>query len=284
MSLSIAIIGYGVVGRACHKAFEYNADAVIVDPLHSRSTMRDVAAVEPALVFVAVNAPTLENGDVDASNVYTVFQQLTDIGCTVPVVLKTTLPPSIIDDLYNIFALDLRFNKDGPLRFIYSPEFLREAEWAQDALYQPSMLLAGDYSDCQEVKRIYDRHSHATINQYRFVDYKEAAFIKYAINSFLALKVVFFNQLQQVYEDTYDSDSRLIWSEVVTSIKADPRMGISHMDVPGDDGKYGYGGSCFPKDVKAFLKEDKMDRLTLLKEAELVNTKIRMVGKLDHDK
>ena len=55
-------------------------------------------------------------------------------------------------------------------------------------------------------------------------------------------------------------------------------MGDSHMQVPGNDDRFGYGGNCFPKDVKAFLGIDHEGRLTVLKEAEIANTKIRLTG------
>jgi UDP-glucose 6-dehydrogenase len=53
------------------------------------------------------------------------------------------------------------------------------------------------------------------------------------------------------------------------------------MDVPGPDGNYGYGGNCFPKDIKALIGFDKENRLTMMKEVELANTKIRLIGKTD---
>ena len=96
---------------------------------------------------------------------------------------------------------------------------------------------------------------------------KTAAYAKYAINSFLATKVVFFNQLQDMFgEDGFN--------ELTKIISMDQRIGESHMMVPGPDGKYGFGGMCFPKDTSAFVKSGR-GKLTLLERVREINKEIR---------
>ena len=102
----------------------------------------------------------------------------------------------------------------------------------------------------------------------------EAAFIKYAINSFLATKVTFFNQL---YDAAMELDAS--FNNIISGLEMDARLGKSHMRVPGYDGKMGFGGACFPKDVSAFVKEFK--GFTLLEEVVKINNDYRSQYDLD---
>jgi UDPglucose 6-dehydrogenase len=282
MLKTTAFIGYGFVGKACHKAFENNTEAIIIDPKYSEITIADLPNYDCKLAFVSIFAPTLDDGSVDASVIYSIFQQLTDIKYAGLVVLKSTLPPDIVDDLYIKFGSDSAMMKEGPLRYIYSPEFLREATWEKDAIEQNFMITAGNFHDCAELKDLYKKHS--SIPAYcRFfqVDYKEASLAKYAINSFLATKVAFMNQIYRLYMGAYGIDRPIhpeTWKLFTDMIAADMRVGQSHLQVPGPDGQFGYGGTCFPKDVKAFIGYDKNNRLTILREVEQANTIIRLTG------
>jgi UDPglucose 6-dehydrogenase len=266
---SVGYIGYGFVGKACHEAFKHNASAIIVDPKYSTTTIKDLIREQPRLTFVSINAPTLENGKVDASVIYNIFRELADFTHKGIVVLKSTLTPDIVEDLNQEFG--------KKIRYVYSPEFLREAHWAQDAVTPPMVIMAGDFADCKELEEIYDNHSHIKLTRFVMLDYKEAALVKYTINSYLAAKVVFMNQIYQLYTDMYSAVPMAIsWDEFTEVLSLDSRVGASHLKVPGNGGTFGYGGSCFPKDVKALLEFDKNKRLSVLAEAEQANTKLRI--------
>jgi len=195
------------------------------------------------------------------------------------------LPPNIVHDLFVKFGCDPLLNKVGPLRYVYSPEFLREATWELDAVNMNFMILAGNYQDCKELEKIYVYHSSIPpYCKFHYADYREASLAKYAINTFLATKVSFMNQIYQLYVDTYELDHPPLpetWKFFTNILSDDKRFGGSHMQVPGPDGNYGYGGSCFPKDVKALIGFDKHERLSILREVELANTKIRLQGFVD---
>ena len=104
-------------------------------------------------------------------------------------------------------------------------------------------------------------------------DLKTAAFIKYSINTFLASKVIFFNELHSIYEKINTSDS---WESVINIISRDKRIGDSHMNVPGHDGRKGFGGACFPKDSLALAKfADSKDIDRNSKNCNKTNNKIR---------
>jgi UDPglucose 6-dehydrogenase len=274
--LTLGIIGHGFVGKAMHKAFEHNADVIIVDPKESDMTVERLANHEPDAIFVCLPAPTLDDGSVDAALIYDVFARLSAKKYTGLVVVKSTLPPDIVQDLFDSFCV----KQDGvsALRYIYSPEFLRESMWEYDSLHPGRLIFAGNYTDCRQLEQIYRRHSHImTGTRYMFTDYKTASFLKYSINSFLATKVVFMNQLKALYEDINNGPSQPeTWESFTEMMTTDHRIGSSHMSVPGSDGKYGYGGTCFPKDVKAMNGFDANGRMTVAREAELANTQIRL--------
>ncbi len=270
----IAYIGYGFVGRACHKQFEHNAESIIIDPKYTDNKVIDLHLTNPELVFVSINCPTLEDGTVDANDVYTVFLELSQIEYAGIVVLKSTLPPKIVQDLSMAFP---------SLNYVYSPEFLRQEFWEFDCISPDQIILAGNETDCRILEKLYIQHSNVLLADTRFTimnSYSQASLIKYTINAYLASKVVFVNQIHDLFHDMNSpvGPDDASWHNFADILSQDSRIGYSHMQVPGNDKQYGYGGACFPKDIKAMLKFDKNQRLTMLQETEIVNTKIRLKG------
>lgn len=266
--LNVGIIGYGFVGKSMEKVFEHNAEFFIVDPKYTKLQIKDLVE-KTKLIFVCLPAPTGENNIVDYSLISNVFTELSALEYSGIVVVKSTLPPDAVENL-SIYGL----------RYIYSPEFLREKTWEEDAVNPQLVILAGNFVDCEELEEIYYRHSQIVDKSrpvFKKLDYKEASLAKYAINTFLAAKVTFMNQLYQLYSDTYGKepmpDDWVYFTEVIS---LDTRIGNTHMIVPGNDGKFGYGGTCFPKDVKGIIGFDKNERLSLLREVDEANTKLRL--------
>ena len=97
--------------------------------------------------------------------------------------------------------------------------------------------------------------------------------LKYIINSFLATKVVFMNEMNQL-ADKHNYE----WRRMEQFLKMDQRIGLSHMKVPGPDGFFGFGGGCFPKDTEAFINYAKTFDLSLnvLDAAVKKNTLLRL--------
>ena len=94
------------------------------------------------------------------------------------------------------------------------------------------------------------------------------------MNSWLATKVVFFNELRQL-DNTYSMNTP--WEEFIGILAHEPRIGPSHMNVPGPDGQFGFGGNCFPKDTKAFVEESRNNSmLELLERAIQLNDTYRV--------
>lgn len=280
----IGIIGYGFVGKACHKAFEHNSLPLIIDPKFDTGfTIRNLSERSVRITFVCVPAPTLQDGAVDTSIVCTILDALVSAKYKGIVVIKSTIPPHDIDEIYKKYASDRSIKKDGPLNLVYSPEFLREGHWEYDALNPSMIILGGDFLLCTEVKNIYECHSHIKMTKFIITSMVEASLVKYTINTFLATKTTFFNQIYRYYIELNEGKEPHyeLWNAFTEMVGTDHRMGNSHMKVPGPDGRYGYGGTCFPKDVKAFIGSDKNGHLSILREVELANTKIRLTGKAE---
>lgn len=250
---SVGILGHGVVGSAQASIFQ---TAKIFDPV--KDYHDDV--LDTDVVFVCVPTPCTSDGSVDLSILRNVLGLLSSyVGV---VVIKSTVPPKsarvLIDDFKH-------------LRIVINPEFLTEKNAMQDILTYPIIVLGGGADDIAVVKRIYSICTIPTFFANLIiweVSPEEACLIKYTISSFLAVKVVFMNQMCNVLSEVSDLD----WSTFAGILNCDPRIGESHMMVPGDHGP-GFSGACFPKDTKAIVSE--FDSLSLIKEAIDANEILR---------
>jgi len=273
--MKIAIIGKGFVGSAVCNAFP-NVEKLIVDPQVKGSvTIEHALAEQPQFVFVCVPTPMGDDGDCDTSNVSQVLSEIAknaSVHENPIVIIKSTVPPSFFDDIEEKYFLDV----------VHNPEFLREHNYSDDMINSNKVLLGGDPNWCKMVSFLYTEHSIIKPCPHIITDHKTAALVKYTINSYLATKVVFFNELFDVVSMTLGKDAD--WDNFIDILKLDPRMGDSHMDVPGHDGSRGFGGKCFPKDTSAFLKyaEKCGCDLDLLQKAYSKNVKLRQGTKTVH--
>ena len=120
----------------------------------------------------------------------------------------------------------------------------------------------------------YDNHTNCLNSCYNHTDLISASLIKYSINTFLSTKVIFFNELFNVFNKSGTKDT---WENFINIMSNDKRIGNSHMQVPGPDGKFGYGGACFPKDSNAFYSYSELikEPLKLLNKSISINNQIR---------
>ena len=125
-----------------------------------------------------------------------------------------------------------------------------------------------------KVSKAYLNHSRCKTKEHIFTDLKTASLIKYSINTFLATKVIFFNEIFSIFKNVDSGDS---WEQITTAISIDARIGDSHMDVPGHDGKLGFGGACLPKDSNAIYEYgiEIGVNLDLIKKIIILNNSIR---------
>ena len=106
------------------------------------------------------------------------------------------------------------------------------------------------------------------------MDLTTASLLKYTINSWLATKVKFFNELKILHEL---GSSMVSWEQFTDMLSRDERIGKTHMQVPGPDGEKGFGGHCFPKDTEALLNyaNKKNIKMSVLRKAVSANKKLR---------
>ena len=261
----LGIIGKGFVGTAVSDGFS-KAEQYVVDPRISEDNSIDklVNEFNPPLTFVCVPTPPSEDGSVNVDIVTDVLQELDACEYKDIVVVKST----IIPDYLHVFK------KSYKLKIVYNPEFLTEAKAAQDFIDPHMQVLGGKWKDCDTVEKAYNRYSDVRVVPTFKVDLSTASLIKYTINSWLATKVIFFNELHKLQQE---SSSMVSWNQFTDMLTRDPRMGNSHMKVPGPDGEFGFGGHCFPKDTEALLHyaQSKNIKLSLLEKAVNKNKKLR---------
>jgi|TARA_B100001057_G_scaffold450284_1_gene492190 UDPglucose 6-dehydrogenase len=247
MSLKLGIVGHGFVGSAVANGFDIDTEQFIVDTKQNNNTLEQlVNDFDPSITFICVPTPQQDSHyDVDVSIARQTLQDLTNLKYKGIVVIKSTITPHHLT----------QFKKDFKLKIVYNPEFLTEANSFDDFINPNMQVLGGKWRDCDSVEKAYVRHSSVkTVPTFK-VDLITASLIKYTINSWLATKVIWFNQLKDLYDD---SGARASWKQFTDMLNEDPRVGDSHMQVPGPDGIKGFGGHCFPKDTKALLYYSKL--------------------------
>jgi len=237
--LKLGIVGHGFVGKATDWGFNRRTSKFIVDPLLNTTTS-DLKGFEPEIVFVCVPTPMSDDGSLDSSIIKGVIKELVLYCPNAIKVIKSTIIPSLLEELHELDP-----------KLVYNPEFLREKHANSDFINSDMIIFGGDRNISTQVSNAYLRHSRCKTKEHIFTDLKTASLIKYSINTFLASKVIFFNELHSVYKKLNVKDS---WESVVNIISRDKRVGSSHMNVPGHDGRKGFGGACFPKDSLALIK------------------------------
>lgn len=235
--MKIGIIGHGFVGKAVANAFD--CEKIIVDPAQTETTIEELAAECPDCVFICVPTPSNADGSVDGSLVTDSIERLPD---DVLIIVKSTITPEYL-------------NYPGK-RLVYNPEFLTERTANEDFLNPAFMVFGGNEDDCDAAIAIFERSNISRVTRAGYqlpqfvTDIPTACLVKYTLNSLAATKVTFMNEIYNLHARICGSD----WGEFKDILMSDPRVGPCHMDVPGPDGLYGYGGKCFPKDTKALVR------------------------------
>jgi UDPglucose 6-dehydrogenase len=234
MKYRVGVIGNGFVGEAQVFAFSPVADIRIydIDPLKATHTLSEVCECD--FVFVCVPTPMMSNGDQDRSYINAVFQQVNPG----PVyILKSTVLPGTTQSIQQQYdSLDI----------VFCPEFLTERTAKLDMLTQSRIVIGGSEVLRERVQKLFEiRFGH---RNYILTDIITAELVKYMNNTFFATKVSIMNEFKRLADALGAS-----WPEALGGFLADERVANSHVHVPGPDGKLGYGGTCFPKDVNAII-------------------------------
>jgi nucleotide sugar dehydrogenase len=230
----VGIIGNGFVGEAQSFAFSPISNVKIYDknPLKSTHSSKEVNQCD--IVFVCVPTPMNSNGSQNLEYINEVFEAATEV----PIyVIKSTILPGTTDKLQK---------KYPNLKIIFSPEFLTERTAKLDTITQSRVIFGGNIMYTKEVENLYKQRFMN--RHFIHTDTITSELIKYMNNTFFATKVSIMNEFKKL-SDIVGAD----WETALHGFAADGRVGDSHLHVPGPDGKLGYGGTCFPKDVNALL-------------------------------
>lgn len=248
MKEKIGIIGQGFVGSAVREGMKEHFDVLCFDKDPEKfSNVRSIAGIveETEVTFLCVPTPMDATGKCNTSILEAALQEIQNevVACDAEeyvVVMKSTIPPGTTKRLSTMFP---------HLRLVFNPEFLTEANAVNDFINQDRIVLGGEDADSLLlVSYIYDV---AFPNVPIFITESPVAELsKYIINTFLALKVSYANEIQE-----FCRAAGISYDDAVNHAKLDSRLGQSHWQVPGPDGHFGFGGSCFVKDLNALIFE-----------------------------
>jgi len=260
--MRVGIIGLGFVGKALLHGLKEEVEVMKIDPRLGTSIV-NLKNFNPKIIFICVPTPMSDDGMQDISIVNSVINEINLHNISSLIVLKSTVLPNYIKSI-----------EASVKKFIFNPEFLREKHANEDFINSTLIVFGGDPIDAKELANFYDVYTKCICKDYVYIDSSSASFIKYSINSFLATKVTFFTQLHEIYESSGTNEP---WKKFTSALSKDPRIGSSHLDVPGHDGRKGYGGACFPKDTNAFYDYSNTVNkpFTLLKKSIDINNQIR---------
>jgi UDPglucose 6-dehydrogenase len=226
-------------------------------------SLENVSCIDSEIVFVAVGTPSLSNGSADLNQLKNALEYVVDRAASpLTIVVKSTVPPGTGKKIKEMYLERASFKHS----YVSNPEFLREGQALKDWFYPDRIVIGGNDREATTLISHLYKDIDAPIV---ITDITTAEMIKYASNAFLATKISFINEVANLCD--------LIGASidgVVQGISHDPRIGSSFLRAG-----IGYGGSCFPKDVRAldFISTINGHSFELLKAVINVNNRQRLI-------
>jgi len=239
--MKLGIVGNGYVGQATSLFKSDEVDVLIWDVDPEKRNIDNIQELTICdLVFVCVPTPMDRDGSCYLKIVESVVSELVEVGINKKdIVIRSTVPVQTSERLGVSFM----------------PEFLTEANWENDFKNNPNLIFGFDTPQTLEEQLSGNMASEKMLElgarankEVLILTTKEAELVKYTRNVFLATKVSFFNEVEE-----FCTKLDMSYENVRQGVCLDQRIGFSHTEVPGPDGKRGYGGTCFPKDVASLL-------------------------------
>ena len=242
---NIGVVGNGFVGSAVQFGFspstgcDYEVRVYDKDPSKSVDSIEETVN-ESEFIFLSVPTPSNKDGSMNLDIVEQALQDISDVNKYQGniVLLRSTVTPGTTRKLQD---------KYPNLRIVFNPEFLTEQNAKYDFINQARIIIGGDEVYSKQVGDLY-RLRFGESQPIIETNWETAELIKYMSNCFFTTKISFMNEMYQIAEKC-----GVDWTTALDGLFRDGRVGHSHMNVPGPDGKLGFGGSCFPKDIQALI-------------------------------
>ena len=265
MSKVIGIIGNGFVGEALAFAFSSSYKVKVYDVIKKKSIDSLESTLNSDFVFVCLPTPMNSDGSQDLTFIEDFFSKNFKYENPIYIIKSTILPGTTK-------SLSLKYPN---LKIIFSPEFLTARNAKLDIITQSRIIIGSEKKNLSnEVEKLFNaRFKNKNIIK---TDTITAEYIKYMNNNFFATKVSLMNEFYR-----FAKILGVNWEEALNGFVSDQRIGDSHLDVPGPDGKLGFGGACFPKDINAFIKFSKKNKINMniLEAAWKTNLEVRPKNK-----
>lgn len=263
----LGFVGAGFVGGAMIRAFSGWNPCTAYDKGKNVGDLR-VTVENSDVLFLSLPTPQMDSGRCDHSILDEVLGQIDDIldesDRWMPVVVRSTVTPGWFEEAQS----DV-----DHIELFYMPEFLTARTADLDFIMSSRFILGmedpNDHSDSADrIQGVFAERFPGT--RFERMTWEGASLVKYATNCFFTVKISFFNELAQICKAHGEEPE-----EIIAEVMNDGRIGRSHFQVPGPDGKPGWGGACFPKDSAEWEFGFGKGHNSMVRAARAVNRRVR---------
>ena len=264
----IGIVGRGFVGSAVEFGFSAQTGCNAIVKVYDKDSNKTLHSLNDTInnsdyIFLSVPTPSNDDGSINLDILDEALSSINAINSRDNIIL---IRSTIVPGTSSLFT-----EKYPQLSLVFNPEFLTERSAKFDFINQSRFILGGNILHTDRVASLFKWRFGDSISIIQ-TDFETAELIKYMNNCFFATKVSFLNEMKLISNKIGAN-----WNQAVEGFVRDGRVGHSHVSVPGPDGKLGFGGSCFPKDMQAIISyADQLDiDLNTVKGAWDTNKKVR---------